>query len=253
MAGTKQQTGKRTGVAQPKKAAGRPAGVSKSSRKSIGTPKKRTQSARAEGAIFPFFWCHSLLPYCCLTYRGIRQDSSANEPFPQSAATPRKVRRYKPGTIALREIRRYQRSTDLLLLRLPFSRLVRCSFPVPSLRLFPTILPQYQNISPTNFPHPLGPRNRHLPPPHRQPRSPLAISSHPSPPRSRRGLHGSSLRRHESLRHTRQAGHDHAKGRAVGEEDSGGLGGFGMRLFSLGIRPFFFYGLLGKGGPSLGR
>ena len=36
----------------------------------------------------------------------------------------RKTRRYKPGTIALREIRRYQRSTDLLLLKLPFSRLV---------------------------------------------------------------------------------------------------------------------------------
>ncbi|CAD6578472.1 MAG: centromeric DNA-binding histone H3-like protein cse4 [Alectoria sarmentosa] len=37
----------------------------------------------------------------------------------------RKARRYKPGTVALREIRRYQRSTDLLLLKLPFSRLVR--------------------------------------------------------------------------------------------------------------------------------
>lgn len=33
--------------------------------------------------------------------------------------------RYKPGTVALREIRRYQRTTDLLLLKLPFSRLVR--------------------------------------------------------------------------------------------------------------------------------
>lgn len=32
--------------------------------------------------------------------------------------------RYKPGTVALQEIRRYQRSTDLLLLKLPFSRLV---------------------------------------------------------------------------------------------------------------------------------
>jgi len=38
---------------------------------------------------------------------------------------PRKTHRYKPGTVALREIRRYQRSTDLLLLKLPFSRLVR--------------------------------------------------------------------------------------------------------------------------------
>ncbi|KAL8641365.1 MAG: hypothetical protein Q9228_001817 [Teloschistes exilis] len=33
--------------------------------------------------------------------------------------------RYKPGTLALKEIRRYQRSTDLLLRKLPFSRLVR--------------------------------------------------------------------------------------------------------------------------------
>ena len=37
----------------------------------------------------------------------------------------RRPHRYKPGTIALREIRRYQQSTDLLLLKLPFARLVR--------------------------------------------------------------------------------------------------------------------------------
>ena len=34
-------------------------------------------------------------------------------------------RRSRPGTVALREIRKYQRSTELLLRRLPFSRLVR--------------------------------------------------------------------------------------------------------------------------------
>ncbi|PGH09924.1 histone H3-like centromeric protein cse-4 [Helicocarpus griseus UAMH5409] len=33
--------------------------------------------------------------------------------------------RYKPGTVALKEIRRYQKSWDLLLLKLPFARLVR--------------------------------------------------------------------------------------------------------------------------------
>ncbi|AOA62513.1 Histone H3 [Komagataella phaffii CBS 7435] len=33
--------------------------------------------------------------------------------------------RYKPGTLALREIKRYQKSTDLLLRKLPFARLVR--------------------------------------------------------------------------------------------------------------------------------
>lgn len=34
-------------------------------------------------------------------------------------------RRYKPGTRALLEIRKYQKSTDLLLRKLPFARLVR--------------------------------------------------------------------------------------------------------------------------------
>ena len=34
-------------------------------------------------------------------------------------------RRYRPGTRALREIRKYQKSTDLLIKRLPFARLVK--------------------------------------------------------------------------------------------------------------------------------
>lgn len=33
--------------------------------------------------------------------------------------------RYRPGTIALREIRKYQKSTDLLIPKLPFQQLVR--------------------------------------------------------------------------------------------------------------------------------
>ena len=37
----------------------------------------------------------------------------------------KKPHRYRPGTVALREIRRYQKSTDLLFPRLPFQRLVR--------------------------------------------------------------------------------------------------------------------------------
>jgi hypothetical protein len=35
-----------------------------------------------------------------------------------------KKRRFRPGTVALREIRKYQKSTDLLIQKLPFSRLV---------------------------------------------------------------------------------------------------------------------------------
>lgn len=36
--------------------------------------------------------------------------------------------RYRPGTVALREIRKYQKSTDLLLAKLPFSRVVSVFF-----------------------------------------------------------------------------------------------------------------------------
>lgn len=36
-----------------------------------------------------------------------------------------KNRRFKPGTVALREIKRYQKATNLLLLKAPFQRFVR--------------------------------------------------------------------------------------------------------------------------------
>ena len=37
----------------------------------------------------------------------------------------KKPHRYRPGTVALREIRKYQKSTDLLLRKLQFQRFVR--------------------------------------------------------------------------------------------------------------------------------
>tara|TARA_B100000214_G_scaffold338109_1_gene283071 strand:- start:369 stop:875 length:507 start_codon:yes stop_codon:yes gene_type:complete len=37
----------------------------------------------------------------------------------------KKPRRWKPGTVALRDIRKLQRSTELLIRKLPFSRIVR--------------------------------------------------------------------------------------------------------------------------------
>jgi len=42
-----------------------------------------------------------------------------------SAGGCKKPHRYRPGTVALREIRRYQKSTELLIRKLPFQRLVR--------------------------------------------------------------------------------------------------------------------------------
>ncbi|EEQ91550.1 histone H3-like centromeric protein hH3v [Blastomyces dermatitidis] len=52
--------------------------------------------------------------------RARNTDIQPGDPLP----LPRR-HRYKPGTLALKEIRRYQKSWDLLLLKLPFARLVR--------------------------------------------------------------------------------------------------------------------------------
>ena len=37
----------------------------------------------------------------------------------------KKPHRYRPGTVALREIRRYQKSAELLMRKLPFARVIR--------------------------------------------------------------------------------------------------------------------------------
>ena len=83
------------------------------------------------------------------------RDDTAGDPVPRT----RKPHRYKPGTLALKEIRRYQRTTDLLLLKLPFSRLVRN----PSIYL-PT-------HSPTNFNNNSGITHIPCPPAHLKPLS----------------------------------------------------------------------------------
>ncbi|EPZ34930.1 Histone H3.2 [Rozella allomycis CSF55] len=52
---------------------------------------------------------------------------AARKSAPSQAASGgiKKPHRYRPGTVALREIRRYQKSTELLIRKLPFQRLVR--------------------------------------------------------------------------------------------------------------------------------
>jgi histone H3 len=53
-------------------------------------------------------------------------DKSAKGKAP-NVATPgvKRPHRFKPGTVSLREIRRFQKSTELLIRKLPFQRLVR--------------------------------------------------------------------------------------------------------------------------------
>ncbi|KAG8928619.1 hypothetical protein FRC02_006671 [Tulasnella sp. 418] len=50
---------------------------------------------------------------------------TAKKTVRESAASEApKRKRFRPGTVALREIRKYQKSTDLLIQKLPFSRVV---------------------------------------------------------------------------------------------------------------------------------
>jgi histone H3 len=60
----------------------------------------------------------------------IRMSSSSSirslkKPRSAAAASIKKKTRFRPGTVALREIRKYQKSTEMLIPKLPFQRLVR--------------------------------------------------------------------------------------------------------------------------------
>lgn len=76
---------------------------------------------------------------------------------PLVQGTVKKAHRFRPGTVALREIRRYQKSTELLIRKLPFQRLVReiaqdfkvtrlCSVFVQAFLLKLTTLPEQSPI-----------------------------------------------------------------------------------------------------------
>lgn len=50
---------------------------------------------------------------------------AAKKVAPATSSGVKKPHRFRPGTVALREIRKYQKSTELLVRKLPFQRLVR--------------------------------------------------------------------------------------------------------------------------------
>nr|CAH7723087.1 unnamed protein product [Callosobruchus chinensis]CAH7737518.1 unnamed protein product [Callosobruchus chinensis] len=61
---------------------------------------------------------------CTATPRKQLATKAARKSAPATGGV-KKPHRYRPGTVALREIRRYQKSTELLIRKLPFQRLVR--------------------------------------------------------------------------------------------------------------------------------
>jgi len=101
-----------TGIAKKRKAIGNP---------DDGSPVKRTKKVlrapatarKSTGGKTP----RKANPTLQAPARG-RRDEDEDE-------QPQRRKRYRPGLIALREIRKYQKSTDLLISKLPFSRLVR--------------------------------------------------------------------------------------------------------------------------------
>ncbi|XP_045656315.1 histone H3.1-like [Ursus americanus] len=58
-------------------------------------------------------------------WRGKQLATKAARKSAPATGGVKKPHRYRPGTVALREIRRYQKSTELLIRKLPFQRLVR--------------------------------------------------------------------------------------------------------------------------------
>nr|XP_034299742.1 uncharacterized protein LOC117681021 [Crassostrea gigas] len=115
---------KKTAAKSPKKAAAKP--------KKAKTPKKAA-AAKPKKAKTPK---KTAAKKMARTKQTARKSTGGKAPRKQLATKAarksapatggvKKPHRYRPGTVALREIRRYQKSTELLIRKLPFQRLVR--------------------------------------------------------------------------------------------------------------------------------
>ena len=115
------QAGKKTTPAGKRPANKNPPGASPSGR--------RNRQAPAEPHSVPR-WLANLT----VSARRPAAQAGFEHPWPRA---PRRAgkHRFRPGTVALREIRRYQRTTELLIRKLPFARLVRAPLlPAPRRR-----------------------------------------------------------------------------------------------------------------------
>ena len=94
-------------------------------RKSTGGKAPRKQLATKVNQLLCFFIVDKS---CSATHNNsspfVYFSKAARKSAPRPKGT-RKPHRYRPGTVALREIRRYQKGTELLIRKLPFQRLVR--------------------------------------------------------------------------------------------------------------------------------
>ena len=118
MARTKQTARKSTGGKAP--------------RKQLATKAAR-KSAPATGEDMLLLLQLHCSSSCCMSlvsHQHMQSSYELSKRFPTwlswcYAGGVKKPHRYRPGTVALREIRKYQKSTELLIRKLPFQRLVR--------------------------------------------------------------------------------------------------------------------------------
>ncbi|WWC61638.1 uncharacterized protein I303_104222 [Kwoniella dejecticola CBS 10117] len=112
-------------VSDPTSGGGRPSNASTSGagggRQSIGEPRRMKNTARKSTGGKAPRRSGPFNPAPGRNAPGGRPSIADSEGGGQQRAK----RRYRPGTLALKEIRRYQKSTDLLIAKLPFSRVVR--------------------------------------------------------------------------------------------------------------------------------
>jgi Core histone H2A/H2B/H3/H4 len=135
----------------------------------------------------------------------------------------KKPHRYRPGTVALREIRKYQKSTELLIRKLPFQRLVR---EIAQVMTAPLLLMRCNNLWPLSVPCEklvsLAPRADSpnnvcsLSPTGLQDRPAFPVVCRPGSPGGCRGLSGWSVRGYQPGCHPRQARDHHAQGHPAG-------------------------------------
>ena len=74
--------------------------------------------------MFELHWGLQSFSQLLLNFVSFLVKQAARKSAPSTGGV-KKPHRYRPGTVALREIRRYQKSTELLIRKLPFQRLVR--------------------------------------------------------------------------------------------------------------------------------
>ncbi len=94
---------------------------SKSSSKASKKDKKKesTRSSKSEKK------SHDKKPSVKKLISKVKQSSNSVKPEEANTPRTRKPHRFRPGTVALKEIRKFQKSTELLIQKLPFQRLVR--------------------------------------------------------------------------------------------------------------------------------